>query len=474
MPAEKLIALTPGKGLDSGVSPSSEDAGSGTTWRTCTNIWFREMALEHALGRTKILPTLGRSSQAMANTFTQAGKKRLYWEDSGLIQYWEGATSLLVGSLDGAGDYGLQPWGDWLLATDSINPLKIWQNTGTFFNIADAQTQFSRCRFVKKMAQHILAFATDVLPQGFHWCSADDPLTWTPALTNSARNLSIRNADSDIVAVQELGANLAVYFRDYMLLVQYVGPTDWFGTPTQAIQGAGAVSRHSVISLGGYNFGICRDGIFTTDGTNATFIDRPAVDKFVQEQIDWSRQSTIVGYWDARLNLAVWSVPLLTGLRTSIAMDPKIRTVSAESLYLSRKTYTFLDAQMTAALEREVFDQPIIGTPDGIYYASVSGSVVGNYDLTTQLLDGGSQEIFKSWDYAILTGAFGTGQMRFGFTDVPDFSTVQWNPWQTLATRVPLVNGPRESVYVALEFQGVDTFKISSVSVYGEKAGNVN
>lgn len=471
MPAEKLIELKPGKGLDSGIYPSAEPA-DGSVWQTCNNIWFRELAIEHSLGRQKILPVLGRQSQIMANTFTQAGNRRLYWEDLGIIQFWEGGNPQLIGTLDSNGDYDFEVWGDWLIATDNINHLKLWQNAGTFADITDAATQFSRCKFVRKLSQHILAFATDVLPQGFHWCSANDPTTWTPSLTNSARNTPIRNADSDIVAVEYLGANLAVYFRDYMLLVQYVGPTDWFGTPSQAVQGIGAVSKHSIVSLAGYNFGLCRDGIFTTDGTTMTYIDRPAIDKFIQEQIDWSQQATIAGYWDARLNLAIWSVPLLGGGRTAVAMDPKVRTVSAESIYLSRKTYTLLDGQFTAALAREVFEQPILAEPDGIYYGSLSGTVVGNYSLTSQLFDGSDPEIFKSWDYAILTGTFGSGQIRFGYTDLPSFSTVQWDPWQPQATRVPF--GPRESVYLAMQLQGTDTFKLSGLTVYGEKAGNVN
>lgn len=473
MPAEKLIELQPGKGLDTGVYPSSEPADSSptTTWNTCNNIWFRELAIEHSLGKQKILPVLGRQSQIMRNAYTQARKKRLYWEDLGIIQYWEGGGAQLIGSLDQNGDYDLEVWGDWLIATDGVNHLKLWQNVGSFADIADAATQFSTCRFVKKLAQHVLAFATDVLPQGFHWCSADDPTTWTPSLNNSARSLSIRNADSDIVAVEYLGTNLAVYFRDYMLQVQFVGPSDWFGTPSQAVQGAGAVSKHSVISLAGYNFGLCRDGIFVTDGSTTTFIDRPAVDKFVQEQVDWSLQNTIAGYWDARLGLAIWSVPLLGGERTGLAMDPKVRTVSSESIYLSRKAFTFLDGQFTAALEREVFDQPIVALPDGIYYTSISGTVVGNYSLASQLLDAGNPQIFKSWDYAIFTGTFG-GQVRFGFADEPQFEAIDWLAWQDLATRVPF--GPRESVYLAMQFQGTAAFRISGITIYGEPAGNVN
>jgi hypothetical protein len=479
MPSEKLIEFLPGKGLDSGVFPSSEHA-SGDIWQTGLNMWFRERTLEHLLGRQKILPLIARASQSMAQALTQAKAKRLYWEDFGTINYWEGMGAVTIGGLDPGGDFDMETWGDWLIATDNINPLQIWQNTGALATIPDALTQFSKVKIVRRLAVHLIAYNTDVLPEGLHWCSANDPLTWTPSLNNSARNLPIRDLDSEIIAVEDLGAQNAVYSKNSMLLIQYVGPTQWFGVPAQALSGIGAVSKHSVVSLGNYNFGLCRAGIFVTDGNTFNYIDRPAVDRWLQENVDWTKASSIVGYWDARLSLVVWSVPLLIGGRTAVGMDPKMRLLAPNSLYatgaspLFQKTWTYVDGSFTAALPEDVFDQPILALPDGIHFTSISGTNIGNFTAQSFLQDGGSREHYKSWDYAVVHGAIDpSSQVRFGFADDPEDDAIEWSPWgNIIEPRIPF--GPRESVYMAIAFKSNAKFRLSGLTVYGEKAGNIN
>lgn len=488
MAQEKLIELKD-DALVAGLTPSVEPT-AGQLWSGGQNVWFRDLSIEQTLGRSKIVNITGRPPQALAQAFN-APNKSLYWENLGLIYQMNGqgnptvfSPPTVIGALSNVGDYWLEPWGTWLLMTDGINQPSLWQG-GPTINIGVGQ--FKTCKIIKKIAQFAVCYNLDVMPNGFAWSAVSDPTNFTPDQTNAAASLQIRDLDSEIVCVQDLGVSHAVYSRDTMLLVQYVGPdAGWLGTPNQALRNVGAVSKRSVVAVGRQNFGLNRSGIFITDGTTYTYADRPQIDRFLQENVDWSQGSTIWGRWNDRLGIITWNVPLLPSSvyytaatpRLVIGMDPKIRTVTKESIYLSRKPFTFLDGVSYGGLDREVFDYPIVIMPDGLYYDSVENTLAGSFNLTSQLFDGGDQTIYKQWDYAIFAGHFDTTdptmQVAFGHTDQPTLASVVWDPWQPMAYQVPPVSGPRESIFLALRFQGSSTFKLDQVRVFGEKGGFVN
>lgn len=464
MPAEKFIDIKPRQGLDSGLIPSAEPA-EGMIWRDGKNAWFRDLTLEHTPGTQFLVANIGQSARALAQAFGSNGTRILYMEDLGIVSLWYGAAKILVGTLDPTGSPELEPWGDWLIASDNISPLKIWKSTGAFVTITDAATQFSRAKIVRKLAQHVLVYNTNILPSGFHWCSANNPDVWTPSTTNSARNLPIRNLDSHIVAVEPLGARHAVYSRNTLLLVQYIGPSQWFGTPNQSMQGIGAIGKHSVVSLGNYNFGISRAGIFMTDGNSFSYIDKPYIDKWLQSNADWTRGEEFIGYWDERLQVVVWSVPISTG-KIGLTVDPK--------LLGGARPFSFVDGDFSFGLKREVFDFPIIAKSRGQFYTSITDTVAGDFQLRSHLFDAGDASQYKSWDYAIITGNIApSSQIRFGFTDSPTIASIVWDGWMPISSsQVPF--GPRESVYLAIEISATEIFKCSGLTVFGEKAGSIN
>lgn len=487
MPTEKLIDLKAGKGLEAGIFPSAEPT-AGQLWNKGQNIWFRELSIEQILGRQKIVSLpLGQ-----ATFLTQAfnfGTKSLYFVSQGIVFVIKAsgnptvfAAPEIIGELTMGADVWLEPWGTWLLATDGILQPQLWGGGGTFIPIG--QGQFRTASIIKKIAQFAVAYSLDYAPNAFAWSDLDDPTTWTPSITNAARNLTIRDLDSEIVAVADLGAGHAVYSRDYMIVVQYVGPSQgWLGTPNQALSGIGAVSKYSVVSIGPYNFGLSRDGIFSTDGSTASYLDRPAVDQWIQDNIDFTKANKIAGYHNKRLGLVVWYVPLLPTSefysaatpRIGLAMDPKLRTVTVEGIYLSRKSFSFVDGKPIFGMEREVFDFPIVSLADGLYYESVPETLIGNFSLETHLFDGGAQEIYKMWDYFKFAGNFdSTTTVQFGYTDLPFTSSIQWGPIQALKYECPPAEGPRESIFVAMRFNGTNNFKITEIMGFGEKGGLVN
>lgn len=465
MAKEKLIELKPGKGLDTGVFPSAQPT-AGAVWKDARNAWFRELHIESVPGKTKIINAISRSAKVAVQAFV-AGLPRVYYEDLGIINYYAGAAPVVVGSLADSNDYDLEPYGEWLLATDNVSPLQIWKGTGTFANAGDVASQFTTCKIIKKLAQHVLAYNTSVSSAGFHWCSASNPELWTPTAVNSAGNLVIRNLDSDIIAVENLGTSHAVYARSSMLQVQYTGAGQWFGTPGTALNGIGAVSRHSVVSVGKVNYGLTKSGIFFTDGSNYSYLDRPAIDRWIQENIDWSRAAEVVGYYNDQLLLLIWTVPTLDGARISIAVDPKNKD-RAQGVDVGRRVWTYLVEQFTFGANREVFDNPIIALTDGIYLNSVANTVAEGFSLSSWLFDAGEQQVSKLWDYLLLEGTL-SGEVRVGFTDLPTMESVEWGDWETCEYRMPLQS--RESVFFAIEFRSDAAVKLNGISVYGEKAG---
>ena len=493
MAQEKLIEVKD-DALFQGLYLSAEPT-AGQIWKQGRNIWFRDLSLEQLLGKQKIVNITGRPPLALAQAFNFPNKS-LYWENLGLVYQMNGvgnppvfgAPNAIVG-LATTNSYWLEPWGRWLLMTDGQNQPSIWQGGSP---IPIGVGQFATCQIIKKIAQFAVAYNLTGTPDGdlpnaFAWSDVSDPTNWTPDPTNAARNLTIRDLDSEIVCVADLGISHAVYSRDTMLLVQYVGPdAGWLGTPNQALRGIGAVSKHSVVSVGRFNYGISRAGIFATDGNTFNYADRPAIDRFLQENVDWSQASTIWGYWDDKSGLVKWIVPLLTTSvfyspslpRLTIGMDPKMRTVTKESIYLSRKPFMLLDGLQYGGMEREVFDYPITVMPDGLYYDSVENTLMGSFNLQTHLLDAGEQSIYKLWDYAVFTGTFDNTdtsmQMAFGFTDQPTLDTVEWASWQPMRFHSIPVDRPRESLFMALRFQGSSTFKMTSMRVFGEKGGFAN
>jgi len=489
MAQEKLVEVKD-EMLVQGLYTSAEPT-AGQIWNTGTNIWFRDLSVEQVLGRNKILAITGRPPLALAQAFN-APNKSLYFENLGIIYQLNGTgnptvfgSPVPIAALATTNDYWLEPWGTFLLMTDTVSQPMLWQGAGSPIPIGIGQ--FSTCKIIKKIAQFAVVYNTDTAPNGFFWSDVSDPATWTPSLSNAARNLTIRDLDSEIVAVADLGVSHAVYSRDTMLLVQYVGPDQgWLGTPNEALRGIGAVSRNSVVSLGRFNFGIFKGGIFTTDGTTHNFADRPQIDRFLQANVNWNLGDSIWGYWDNKTGLVKWIVPILPSSsyfnpvnpRLVIAMDPKTRTVTKESIYLSRKNFSFLDNLPYGGMPQEVFDYPIAILPDGLYYDSPELTLSGSFNLTSQLFDAGDQSIFKLWDYATFGGTFDTTdttmQVAFGHTDTASFSSIAWDAWQPLSNRVAPVAGPRESVFLALRFQGSSTFKMTSMRVYGEKGGFVN
>jgi hypothetical protein len=392
----------------------------------------------------------------MAQAFA-AGGTRLYYEDKGAVFMWTGSgIPTLIDTLDTEGTYSFEPFGTWLIATDNVDEVKVWKNDGAGF-IDIGEGEFSRGKIIKKFGPRLLVYNTDILPAGVHYSKPSDVETWIPSTTDGSGNLAFRDLDSDIVAVEEIAGSHAVYTESKMLVLQYLGEGLRFGIPTHALQGIGAAGKDSVVSLGNRNIGLFRGGVFITDGTSFEFKDNPAINEWIQEEIDWSRQAEIVGFYDERVATVIWSVPLHGGAKIGLSLN-----MSGE--------FSFVDASFTSAIQRNVFDTGFVAENGGIFKTSVNGTTLGTMTATTQLIDAGTQRQYKAWDFAVFEGEL-SGQVRFGFTDTPHNDAIEWNAWQDLEFRVPFT--PRESIYMAVDFTSEENVKLTGMTIYGAMAGLV-
>lgn len=452
-----LIDIKPGAGLETGFFPTAEPT-SGPIWRTGNNAWFRPLSVSHILGREKAVNLIGRAPLAMAQAFAD-GQTRLYYEDLGQIFYWTGSGSpTLIDELDPAGEFDLEPFGTWLLATDNVVEPQLWQNDLNGF-AAIGNGEFATGKIIKKLGQRVLIYATDVLPQGVHYSKLSDPEEFRPVVTNvatGAGNLPFRDLDSALICVSELAGGHAVYTENKMLFLQYLGETLKFGTPNPPISGIGAASAQSIISRGARNLGLFEGGIFITDGVSFKLVDDPALSDWLRTEVDWTRKSEIAGYYDKKLLMNVWSVPTSSG-NVAVGLGEK-------------GEFTFLDGDFSSALEQDVFDYPLLALSSGIYKASIKNTVIGTMEANTQLLDGGTKERYKAWDFALFEGNL-SGEVRFGFTDEPTYDSILWYDWVDLEHRVPFT--PRESVFLAIQIRSDEVLNLCGIRVYGALGGLV-
>ena len=212
---------------------------------------------------------------------------------------------------------------------------------------------YTKVKIFKRQGPHLLAFNYSTSAgdnkTSFSWCSADDIDIWHSSASNTAGNLQIREANGEIICVTQLGNSLAVYTENQMFLVSYVGLPNIFGYKKALDSGVGAVSPHSVVSVGRKNYGLCKDGFFVTDGSAVNMIGRPnGINEFFIKNASENGLATTVAFNNAKENEVVWAIPLNT-------INPD------KEIYYNYKTnqWGMRDSTVTQFHPRGIFDEPL-------------------------------------------------------------------------------------------------------------------
>ena len=268
-----------------------------------------------------------------------------------------------------------------------------------------------------RQGPHMLAFnytkgAVDY-STSFAWCSADSLDVWGALATNTAGSLLIREAETPIRCVCQLGTGLAVYTDTQMFVVNYVGLPNIFGYQVALEGSVGAVSPNSVISVGRKNYGVSRDGFFVTDGSSVQMIGRESgMNQFFRDQVAQSELAQIYGFDNSKENEVVWGVPIDSASIT-------------KEIYYNYKTgqWGMRDQTISCYLDRGVFHESLSGDSSGnLYYEGSQPDLVNaNVSAITKAHDLNDADRIKEIS-AIRVGKEGVGSptLSVGFSSAID------------------------------------------------------
>lgn len=218
-----------------------------------------------------------------------------------------------------------------------------------------------------RQGPHMLAFnyteGSVDYSTSFAWCSADDLDTWTASATNTAGSLLIREADTPIRCVTQLGNGLAVYTETQMFIVNYVGLPNIFGYKVALEGSIGAVSPNSVVSVGRMNYGLSRDGFFATDGASVKMIGREnGMNQYFRDTVSANELAQCYGFDNSKENEVVWGVP-------------KDETSITEEIYYNYKTnqWGIRSSIISAYLDRGIFHSALSADSNGNLFSEGSG-----------------------------------------------------------------------------------------------------
>jgi hypothetical protein len=268
-----------------------------------------------------------------------------------------------------------------------------------------------------RQGPHMLAFnytkgAVDY-STSFAWCSADSLDVWGALATNTAGSLLIREAETPIRCVCQLGNGLAVYTDSQMFVVNYVGLPNIFGYQVALEGSVGAVSPNSVVSVGRQNYGVSRDGFFVTDGSSVKMIGRESgMNQFFRDQVAQSELAQIYGFDNSKENEVVWGVPIDSASIT-------------KEIYYNYKTgqWGMRDQTISCYLDRGVFHESLSGDSSGnLYYEGNQPDLVNsNVSAITKAHDLNDADRIKEIS-AIRVGKEGAGSptLSVGFSSTID------------------------------------------------------
>ena len=389
---------------------------------------------------------------------TTAGVKEIFFGDLSAIYRWDGTVST-VGSgftlqqndtaTQQADKWIFAPWGDWVVASNGRDPVQVYK--GTSF-AALAGVTFNWAKVIMPWSQFMFAAHTSNGLTIVEWCRAGNVEDWVPQAGSEAGNLIIREFNTPIRAMAPLSQAIGVYSDDRMAIIRFVGAPFWFGY-TFALDGIGAVGPFAVAADGRLNYGVSRAGIWRTDGVSFEFIDGPIKD-WLKQNVNWSQASKIVAFRNEAEGTIDFSFPTVGG-------EPD----TVWRYYPLFNAWVKLDRGFSAALERNVFDWPILGLPDGRVVYEGFGDTADGATLTSRV----TSRLFalgSMWHRKLVRRlrliVEGSPQVRVGHVTRPH-EAVNWGLWKVAdGNELPL----REAgVLFSFELQGTTPWEFGGLEV---------
>jgi hypothetical protein len=454
----QMLVLGP-QDIQSGVWKIAK--AGGPLWAEGSNVVFRDLGVRSVPGALQQADLMADQTRDIVQA-NVAGERRAYVGTDTDIEMFSllGGTwsRSVLGTWPTAGQYAdLETWGTWLIATNGVDPVKIWKNGGGLVDLAG--TPFTKARIVKRASVFLLAFNTDNIgPSAVEWSSDSNPEDWTPSLSNKAGNFNIRDLDSEIVCVADLGSRLAVYSRARMVLGTYIGGTAvWSWVP--AVKGIGAVSNRSVVTLDPFNYGLTRDGIFKTDGNSFAWVDDPAMLRYIRQTADFSREELFWGFADTEQKSVGFYFQ---------NSDAAWRSVN---YYPETGIFTTGDLSLTAGASKEVFNYPLV-TSEGFRFGTWGESqphfgTPVTWSLKTNPLDFGTRDVYKIHNLTLVEGQWSGANIRIRAHESPEDAGTIFHD----AALVRENYADRDAKFLSWELYGSGPFYMTRMEVFGIPGG---
>ena len=138
-----------------------------------------------------------------------------------------------------AGHWRFANWGEWIIASNGKEPVQVRKGTGSFVTLQEDGTTplpFTYAKLLAKLGPHLVVANTSNAQNEIRWCSDDNIEKWTVLDTNTAGDFVVRDADSGLMAMEPLGSVLALYTREAMWTITYIGAPFVFGVNQMCIR----------------------------------------------------------------------------------------------------------------------------------------------------------------------------------------------------------------------------------------------
>jgi len=323
---------------------------------------------DEVTGTNEELTTLLGGEVTGLNTLFVEGTRRLIIGTRTKLFSYSGsdpATEIgtgFTGYGDGAGArdatrWSFAPWGAWFAATNGVDAAQYW-NGSAIGAIPD--TPFTRCEVLFAMGPNLVAWNTSNGVGWIEWCANDDLTEWDPSASPSAGNLQARNIRSPGRAAAPLSNGAyALYTETEIRILRRVSAELVFGVFDGPV-GFGAVSKNSIVVVGGLHYGLQSNGIFTTDGFSARMMTYPLFGTWLEKAINWEQRSKISGYYSRATNEICWAVPTAGSLHNNLVVRYN----------LSTGQISFSNLAFTVGLSADFLTYPIVGTQGGAVFAA--------------------------------------------------------------------------------------------------------
>jgi hypothetical protein len=392
-------------GVSLGIAPA-QDNSAVSAWQQGMNTIFREGAARPEPGQLSLFMRLDTKPVIGLGQVERGGRPILFWgqrdklfrgdlfsatpvTDASDIAY-SGIADQTVEKV--ATRWSLQGWGEWMVAANGIDELRIFKPSNTVFRPLGHASVFGAAyhkppahttagvafkpTLLVRAKTHILAFThhvhassavdNEILDgeQTYWWCDDNNIAEWVPDPSNAAGSNIIKDAPSPIVAAKPYLDGAAAFTLNTCHLVQYLGDPFWFGT-VRTLTGIGAFGESCVVAVGRFLYGLGPKGFWRTDGTEYQYYDHPRVRDWYLTRVNLEQASKIVAWHDPTNDRVVWFFPAVGSLENS----------SAIGFDYDQNTWHMPTYARSAAAAPEAFIYPIVGDLTGnIWQQSFQGT----------------------------------------------------------------------------------------------------